>query len=251
MLQPFLKIKSGRISWLLPWLHFLGAVLVVGLSALFSAVHSPLGQEISAGESPGFAWARANLIPCIGFVLIYLILVWRLQIKQLRQSPPAFRVLSLLVCIEMAGIALIAPFLFFQRTNLLPLVFTVLLVSLLLQGLLSLWRSGLPGPDPEPMVFQKPTANAGLFLILLFVMGAVISFLDPSWRRLSDQVLLDSNLESNLRYLYPPVLSGVTSVWFGIGMLVILLGFSRIQLRINERQGLQSIHILAQRRRDL
>jgi len=241
MLQPFLKIKSGRISWLLPGLHFLGVVLVVGLSALFSAVHSPLGQEISTGESPGFAWARANLIPCIGFVLIYLILVWRLQIKQIRQSPPAFRVVSLLVCIEMAGIALIAPFLFFQRTNLLPLVFTVLLVSLLLQGLLSFWRSGLPGPDPEPMVFQKPTANAGLFLILLFVMGAVISFLDPSWRRLSDQVFLDSNLESNLRYLYPPVLSGVTSVWFGIGMLVILLGFSRIQLRINERQGLYRI----------
>ncbi len=186
-----------RYTGILSWLHFLGAVLVVGLTALFSAVHSSLGQEISAGESPGFAWVRANIIPCMGFVLVYLILVCRLQIKQIRQSPLSFRMLPLLVCIEMAGIGLIALLLFFQQTNFLPLVLTVLLVSILFQGLLSFWRPGLPGPDPESMVFQKPTANAGLFLILLFAMGAAISFLDPSWGRLSDQILLDSDLESN------------------------------------------------------
>ncbi len=230
-----------RYTGILSWLHFLGAVLVVGLTALFSAVHSPLGQEISAGESPGFAWVRANIIPCMGFVLVYLILVCRLQIKQLRQSPLAFRMLPLLVCIEMAGIGLIALLLFFQRTNFLPWVLTVVLVSILFQGLLSFWRPGLPGPDQNSIGFQKPTANAGLFLILLFAIGAAISFLDPSWRRLSDQILLDSDLASNLRHLYPPVLSGVTSVWFGIGMLVILLGFSRIQPIMNERPGLYRV----------
>jgi hypothetical protein len=46
--------KRASISWILPWLHFLAALVVVVLNALFSAVHSPLGHEISAGESPGF-----------------------------------------------------------------------------------------------------------------------------------------------------------------------------------------------------
>ena len=238
MPQSFPRNKSSRISLLLPWLHLLGAVLVVAITALFSAVHSPLGQEISAGESPGFAWVRANIIPCLGFVLVYLILVCRLQIKQIRKLPQSFWTLPLLVCIEVAGIALIALLFFFQRTNFLPLVLSVLLVSILFQGLLSFWR---PGLESELIGFQEPTANAGLFLILLFVSGAAISFLDPSWRRLSDQILLDSDLEYKLRHLYPPVLSGVTSVWLGIGMLVILLGFSRIQPIINKRPGLSRI----------
>jgi len=230
--------KSSSNSRLLPWLHLPGAVLVVVVTALFSAVHSPLGQEISAGESPGFAWVRANIIPCLGFVLVYLILVCRLQIKQIRQPPLFLRTLLLLVCIEVAGIALIALLLFFQWTNFLPLVLSLLLVSILFQGLLSFGR---PGLESALIGFQKPAANAGLFLMLLFVSGAAISFLDPSWRRLSDQILLDSDLEVKLRHLYPPVLSGVTSVWLGIGMLVILLGFSRIQPIINKRSGLDRV----------
>ena len=87
MPQSFPRNKSSRISSLLPWLHILGAALVVVVTALFSAVHSPLGQEISAGESPGFAWIRANIIPCIGFALVYLILVCWLQIKHLTAIP--------------------------------------------------------------------------------------------------------------------------------------------------------------------
>jgi len=226
-----------RHTGIMPWLHILGAALVVVVTGLFAAVHSPLGLEISAGESPGFAWIRANIMPAMGVVLVYLILVCRLQINQVRPSSPYFRILPWLVCIEVAAIATIAILLFSQRTGFLPLVLTVLLVSILFQGLLSFLRPGRSEIDPESTAFPTPTANAGIFLVLLFVMGAAISFLDPSWRRLSDQVLLDSEIEYNLRHLFPPVLSGVTSVWFGIGMLVILLGFGRIQPRINERQN--------------
>ncbi len=77
------KIRRCRV---LPWLHFSAAILVVVTNALFSAVHSPLGQEISAGESPGFAWIRANITPWVGFGLVYLILICWIQLRQMRQS---------------------------------------------------------------------------------------------------------------------------------------------------------------------
>jgi hypothetical protein len=233
--------KSSRISSIVPWLHLLGAALVVVLTGLFSAVHSPLGQEISAGESPGFGWIRANVIPCIGFVLVYLILVCYLQIKHILESPPAFKMLPLLICIEVTGIALIALLLFFQRTNFLPLVLSVLLVSLLLQALIGLWRSDIVETDRSFVLSPDYSTNTGLFLVILFVMGAAISFLDPSWRQLSDQVLLDTDWEYKLRYLYPPVLSGVATVWFGIAMMFIILGFRWLQVRISDRQSVYGV----------
>jgi glucan phosphoethanolaminetransferase (alkaline phosphatase superfamily) len=149
--------------------------------------------------------------------------------------------LPLLICIEVACIALMALLLFFQRTNFLPLVLTVLRVSLLLQALISHWRSDLIEADRQSVVSRKYSTNTGLFLVLLFVIGAVISFLDPSWRRLSDQVLLDSDWEYKLRYLYPLVLSGVTTVWFGIAMMFILLGFRWLQVRISDRQSVYGV----------
>ena len=57
--------KKG-INGLLPWLHFFAAFLILVFNALFSAARSPLGQEISAGESPGFAWIRVNITTCMG-----------------------------------------------------------------------------------------------------------------------------------------------------------------------------------------
>jgi hypothetical protein len=61
---------KAKYYHILPWLHFSAALLVIVFNALFSAVHSPLGQEISAGESPGFAWIRANIDICMGLGLI-------------------------------------------------------------------------------------------------------------------------------------------------------------------------------------
>lgn len=225
----------------MPWLHFLGAALVVAITAFFSAVHSPLGHEISAGESPGFAWIRANIIPCIGFALVYLILVCWLLIQQIRRARPALRMMSLLICIQVVGIALVTLLLFFQRTNSLSLVLTVLLISLLLQGADTFWRSGRFEYDRQSVVSQKGSANAGLFLVLLFVVGATISYLDPSWRRLSDQVFLDSDWEYNLRHLYPLVLSGAASVWFGIGMMIIIISFYLLQRKVGHRLGVNRV----------
>jgi len=224
-----------KYATILPWLHLLGAALVVVVYGLFEAVSSPLGQEISGGESPGFAWLRDHIVPAVAVVLVYLILVCRLQISRMGTSQPLLRILAVLVCVEVAGIALIAVLLFKQGTGLMSWVQTVVLVTILVQCLLALRSTEPEGPDSEAAVFLKPSASAGLFLVLLFVMGAGISFLDPSWRRMSDQVLLDSEIEYNLRHLFPPTLSGVTSVWFGIGMLAIVLGFNRLRPRLETR----------------
>jgi len=237
MSLPVSRSKSSKIPWLLPGLHILGAALVVVSTGLFSAVHSPMGQWISTGESPGFAWIGVNINSLMGFVLVYSVFVCWLQINRARASRPSYRLLTFLICAEVVGIALVALLLFLQRTNLLPLILSVLLAVLLLQALIGLWRSDIVGTDRSLVLSPNYSANTGLFLVILFAMGAAISFLDPSWRRLSDQVLLDSDWEYKLRYLYPPVLSGAVTVWFGIAMMLIILGFRWLQVRINDRQS--------------
>ena len=227
---------SNRFYWLVPCFHILGAALVVVLTGLFSAVNSPLGQEISAGESPGFAWIRSHIVTFFAFALIYLIMSCWLQIVNLRRfSTNAW--LALMVCIELICIALIAILLFLQYTELLPLILTILLIALLLQALFGRGQSDLFESDPQSGLSGNCPADIGLFLIILFVIGAAIACFDPSWRRLSDQVILDSNWEYALRYLFPPALFGVTAVWFGIGMVFIISGFRHMQSRASDRPG--------------
>ena len=231
-----------RIYRILPWLHFSGALLVVVFNALFAAVHSPLGQEISAGESPGFSWIQANITTCAGFGLVYLVLVCWIQLRQMRQSSFGDnKLLPFLVCLQILGVAAIALMLFFNRTDLLPLVNAVLLISILIQGVIAFRCLGSPDFDPPAVMLQKPAANASLFFILLFIVGAVISFLDPSRHRLADQILLDSNFESHLASVFPSILSGIISVWLGVGMLIIITGLSRLLNKFYEIQDFKWI----------
>ena len=238
----FIPSGSGKVSgyWILPWLHFLAALLVVVLNALFSAVHSPLGQEISAGESPGFAWIRAHITIFLGFGLAYLVLVSWLQLRQMRlASFVKYRLLPAVICLQILSIAVSALLLFFQRTEVAPFVFAVLLISILLQMVMAFRPPVLPDWDQHALMIRMPVATAGGFLILLFLFGAVISFLDPSWYRLADQILLDSKFESHLRTVFPAILSGATSVWLGIGMLIIIIVASRLFVKLFENRDVK------------
>ncbi|MEE4601353.1 MAG: sulfatase-like hydrolase/transferase [Desulfobacteraceae bacterium] len=226
------KLRSSRI---LPWLYFLGALLVVFLNAAFSAVHSPLGQEISAGESPGFAWLRTNITTCSGFGLVYVVVVCWLQLRQIRQSSFGdSRLVSVLVCLQFLSVVVIALLLFFRQTSLLSLFYAVLLISFLIQGVIAYRRLGFAKVERQSLISKQPGLNAGLFLMLLFILGAAISLLDPSWHRMEDQILLDSNFESDLRYVFPAVLSGITTAWIGIGMLVMVNGLGILLHKLHE-----------------
>ncbi len=236
---------KARRYHILPWLHFSAALLVIVFNALFSAVHSPLGQEISAGESPGFAWIRANINICMGLGLVFLILVSGIQLRQMRQSSfKDNRLLLFFVCLEVFSVAAIALLLFYKRTDFLPSVYAILMLSVLIQGIIVFRRPGLAGLDHQAVILQKPAANAGLFFILLFIFGATISLLEPSRHRLADQIVLDSNFESLLGYVFPSILSGITGLWLGIGMLGIIIGISRMFFKLYGNKDFWIIHFL-------
>ena len=213
-----------RPSRILPWLHFFEAILVFVLLSLFTAIHSELGQEISAGESSVFAWSSANIIKLLWIGLAYLVFVFWLQYRQHRLRPPHFaRLITVLVWMEWLSVAAIMLALFHTWYVFLPAVHTILLASLLLQGMFALDYDGLPGLNPCIELLQTPERNTGLFLVFLFLFGAALVFFDPTWSRGLDHVLLETGFEYFLGNLLPPIFSGFTSLWFGIGMVAILM----------------------------
>jgi glucan phosphoethanolaminetransferase (alkaline phosphatase superfamily) len=237
--------KKTRNYQILPWLHLSAGLVVIVFNALFSAVHSPLGQEISAGESPGFAWIRAHISISMGLGLAFLILVFGIQLRQLRQSSfKNNRLLPFLICLEVFCIAAIALLLYFKRTGFLALVYTILMLSILGQAVIAFRRPGVAGFDHQALMLQKPAANGHLFFILLFIFGATISLLEPSRYRFEGQIVLDSNFESLLAYAFPSILSGITNLWLGIGMLGIIIGISRMLFKLHGSKDSWTIYFL-------
>jgi glucan phosphoethanolaminetransferase (alkaline phosphatase superfamily) len=226
--------ETAGSDHILPWLHLSAALLVVVLNALFSAIHSPLGREISAGESPGFAWIRANINLCVALGLVILILVSGLQLRRMRPSSFADnRLLPFLICLEFFCVTAIALLLYSKRTGFLAPVCTILMLSILGQGIVAFRRPGFAGFDHQALMLKKPAANVHLFFILLFISGAAISLLEPSRYRFEGQIVLDSYFESLLGYVFPSILSGITGLWLGIGMLGTILVISRLFFKLH------------------
>ena len=239
------KSLSPKPSRLLPWFHFFGAILVFVLISLFTAINSELGNEISAGESPGFAWISANIIKFLWMGLAYLLIVFRYQHRQSRLTSWHFsRVSTVLSGIEFLSIAMIAVALFYAWDGLLPTVTTVLLTSILLQGVVALNHNKFPGIEPCITLLKKPERNIGLFLVFLFFFGALLVFLDPTWNRLPDGVLPDSDFEHFLGFLLPPIFSGITSLWFGIGLVAILIGSRAIRSKLLRKPKFNGLSLL-------
>ena len=239
------KSLSLRSSRILPWLHFIGAILVFVLISLFTAAHSKLGNEISAGESAGFAWISANIIKLLWTGLSYLVFVFWIQYRQRRLTTPHFpRVFTVLIWIEILSITMIAVALFYAWHNFLPFVHTVLLSAILIQGLVSLNHNEFPGLEPCITLLQKPERNIGFFLVLLFFFGAVIVFVDPTWNLVPDRILLDTDYEYFLENILPPFLSGSTSSWFGIGMVAILIGSRALRSKLFLKPKFNRISLL-------
>jgi len=239
------KNISPRSSQILPWLHFIGAILVFVLISLFTATHSELGKEISVGESPGFAWISANIIKLFWIGLTYLVFVFWFQYRQSRLTSLHFpRVIAVLVCIELLSLAIITIALFYAWYVFLPAVHTVLLIAILLQGVYALNHNGFLGLEPCITLMQKPERNMGLFLVFLFFFGVVLIFVDPTWNRVLDRVLPDTDFGYFLGFFLPPILSGLTSLWFGIGMVAILIGSRALRSKLFLKPKFNGISLL-------
>ncbi len=215
-----------------PWLHLFGGFLAFVVISLFAATHSDLAKEISTGESPAFAWARGYVPLFLLIGLAYLLGVqWgqRLELRRCGLSPS--RELKLLIGGETVAMGILAMGVFYGWEGGLTWGHILIQVSILLQTLVTLWGSRKTELCLSMDRLGRPERRSLLFLSLLFFLTAVPAALDPLWNRMENYVHLDSGFEILVSRILPPVLSGVTGLWFGIGILAILGVFRSLPVR--------------------
>ena len=230
-----------RLLHTLPWLHFTGAVLVFLLIYIFTAIHSQLGHEISAGESPGFAWLGKHLSIFMVLAAGYLILVSWLQHQWTRTyAGNILRYLKIAALIQFACVGILVLALYSGWNNLTPAVPFVLLASILLQGYVIFWCQQFQNKN-DIYRLQPKENHPLLFLILLLFINVFIAQLDPSWQRLKDHVHLQSGGDIFLQKFIPPVFAGTTGLWFGIVTLALLTLSAQLQARFGKKSFIKSI----------
>jgi glucan phosphoethanolaminetransferase (alkaline phosphatase superfamily) len=228
-----------RLAKALPWLHFSGACLVFVLLYLFTAIHSQLGQEISAGESPGFAWLGNHISVFMGLAGVYLILVAGLQHAWVRFNyNPYAVVLKIPVGIQFFSMGLWALAVLNDWPNLRSVLTFLLLASILTQGYAVLWYQKFNISDARCRL-RHPESRSLLFLGLLLFLNVIVAQLDPSWHRLKDYMYLNSDVEIVLQKFIPAVFAGTTGLWFGIVTLAIIALTAFLQAKLDQRAALK------------
>jgi hypothetical protein len=164
MTSPLLK----RLYKTLPWLHFSGACLVFVLIYLFTAIHSQLGHEISAGESPGFAWLGQHIFIFMGLAVGFLIAVGGLQHDWMRSNyNHTAAALKIAVFIQFLAVGLLALAVFNGWSHIISAIGFLLLASILMQGYAVLWYQKLKNGEDTNRLRQRES-HVLLFLVLLF-----------------------------------------------------------------------------------
>jgi glucan phosphoethanolaminetransferase (alkaline phosphatase superfamily) len=224
----------GRRAEITVWLQLFRALLAFVLISFFTATQSELANYISPGESPFFQWIRVHITELLWFGLAYLVLTAGLQYRAIRFSRDAsLRGMTPLVAAELVAVGLLAYALLYQRDGLFAWGHTLLQASILLQVYMIVWRSTPAAPDESTRLLDLRDGSRVLFLSFLFFFAALPAALDPSWHRMQVYIQLDSNFEIALSHVLPAVLSGVTGLWFGIGVLVILDGLRALWTRLD------------------
>jgi len=225
----------------LPWLHFSGACLVFVLIYLFKAIHSQLGHEISAGESPGFAWLGEYIFIFMGLAVGYLIVVGGLQREWIRSNYNHYAAaLKIPVLIQFLSVGLLTLAVFNGWNNIISAVGFFLLASMLMQGYAALWYQQFKNSDAPHRLRQKEP-HALLFLVLLFGLNVMIAQLDPSWHRLNQYIHLNSRAEIVLQKLIPAIFAGTTGLWFGIVTLAIMALSAFFQAKLDQKSSLKGV----------
>jgi hypothetical protein len=237
MTSPLLK----RLYETLPWLHFIGAFPAFVVIYVFTAIHSQLGHEISAGESPGFAWLGQHIFIFMGLAVVYLIAVGGLQRNWMRsdQSYTA-TVLKMPVRIQFLIVGLLALAVFNGWSHIVSAIGFLLLASILMQGYAVLWYQKLKNGEDTNRLRQRES-HVLLFLVLLFGLNVIIAQLDPSGYRLNQYIQLNSRAEIFLGKIIPAVFAGTTGLWFGIVTLAIMALSAYIQAKLEQKTALRGL----------
>lgn len=226
----------------LPWLHFCGACLVFVLIYLYVAIHSQLGREISAGESPGFALLGEHLFVFMVLAAGYLILVGGLQYFWVRSATtPGAAGFKLPASIQFLCIVILAPAVLKGWSYLTSVAAFFLLASILVQGYTVLWYQRCCNRN-TPYCLRRQESHALLFLALLFFLNVILAQFDPSWDHLKDFIHLHSHIEIVLQKLTPAVFAGITGLWFGIAMLAIISLSAIFQAKLEAKTSLKGIY---------
>jgi glucan phosphoethanolaminetransferase (alkaline phosphatase superfamily) len=230
-----------KLSGILPALHFIGAYLAFFLFYFFSALHSQLGHEISAGESPGFAWIGRHVSVFMAMGLSYLLGVSWLQHLWLRSNtqPPLYG-LNIFIVIQYLSIVIFFLAFYSGWNYVISSMPFLLLASIFIQGFILLWHQKFKNNDGTYLLQEKESRPV-LFLFLLFLLNLIIAYLDPSTQRFKDYVQLHSNVELFLQKVIPPLFAGTTGLWFGIGTLILITIATSLQAKAGRKSILASI----------
>jgi hypothetical protein len=233
-LRPSLKLLSFS-----PWLKLLGSVLAFVTISLYSAIHSELGNQISTGESLGFSWVRTHIDWLLLIGLGYLIFASAFQHLWFQANgKPYRRATRILAGLELVSLGILAVAILSKIPGAQTWGHILLQVALFLQIILGIQFSHTSESDASFTILDDEEKSPFLFLSFLFLIAAVPTYLDPSWQRLHDYVRLDSTFEYLLCRLLPPLFSGITAVWFGVGILIILMGFRTLRRKLPEQTDL-------------
>ena len=228
----------------MPWLHFGSTVPLFLIFSLWAAVHSELGRHIAPGESPAFAWVRHHIGLGLGLVLAARLLIAAAQMARVRRSTarqhPGLRLGMGAEILCMAAVVWGAV----EAEGYLPMAATLYLVVVLAQGIAALLGGGfLPKlkQTASGVVFSKPSS---WFFGGLFLLGGLTAVIEPSWRRMADQILLDSTLETVLHLALPAWIGGAVTLWVGIGLTIGIFLILALKTRPADK-GLRSVPPLA------
>jgi arylsulfatase A-like enzyme len=215
------KDPAPAAGSVIPWLHFGSTVPLFLIFTLWAAVHSELGRHIAPGESPAFAWVRHHVGPGLGWVLAARLLIAAALEVQVRRSTgrphPGRRpgVAAEIFC--MAGVVWAAVF---GAEAYLPWTASLYLVVVLGQGIGALLDGGFPMNLRQTASGVRFSRPAPWFFGGLFLLGGLTAVIEPSWRRMTDHVLLDSTLERLLHLALPAWIGGAVTLWVGIGLTI-------------------------------
>jgi hypothetical protein len=247
---PFFRTKSallarGRHSRqvsITPWVHLFGALQVFVLISLYTAIHSELGGLISTGESPALAWVKGNMPLLLLGGLVYLLIAHLVQDIELRISARSYsREMKGLVWGEALAVGMLILGFFHRWEAGLPWGHLLLQITISLQALITIWKSNREDLRTLIEEMSFPGRSTFLFLLFLFLLAALPAYLDPQWNRMGSYVTLDGHFEVLLSRIIPPVLSGVTGLWFGIGTLAILASVKAIRIKSYGQRALEGL----------